>query len=151
MHKICIDFHGVLTNGKINISSDGHTQYEAVHVKDVAAIRELIALGFEVYIVTASTSPIIDAYCKKVGCIKITSRVKQNLFEKDSYIAIGDSAFDFQFLLDSKLAFCPADAETLVLQNKDIIPLKTKGGDGCIAEMLEILKTYEIAGYHTVA
>lgn len=143
MNKICIDFHGVLTNGKINISSDGKTQYEAVHVKDVAAIRELIALGYEVYIVTASSSPIIDAYCKKVGCVKIQNRTKKDLFPKDSYLAIGDSVFDYEFLLDARFAFCPADSDKVILDNSEIVTLNNKGGDGCVAELLEFLKEHE--------
>lgn len=135
---ILIDFHGVLTNGKINISADGQTQYETVHTKDIAAIRELIANGFAVYIITSSDSKIIDAYCNKVGCVKIHSRIKSAdiLVNYQPYIAIGDSAFDLNLLLCAYLAFAPADADPVLLLNSKITTLKCKGGDGCIAEIL---------------
>lgn len=138
-NTICIDFHGVLTNGKINIAADGTTSYETVCVKDIAAIRELIARGFEVYIVTSSVSRIIDAYAKKVGCIKIQSRVKDDLFAGKKYLAIGDSSFDYKFLRNAVVGFCPSDAEDVLLTDPKIIKLKTRGGDGCIYELLSLI------------
>jgi 3-deoxy-D-manno-octulosonate 8-phosphate phosphatase (KDO 8-P phosphatase) len=139
INKICIDFHGVLTDGKIQLASDGRTKYETVNVKDISAIRELIARGFEVYIVTSSTCPIIDAFAKKVGCIKITDRTKEGIFEPKSYVAIGDSSFDVRFLEDAILAFCPSDAEEVVKKLPEIRILDVKGGDGCIYELLKYL------------
>lgn len=139
LDKICIDFHGVLTNGKINIAADGETKYEAVHVKDISAIRQFIAEGWEVYIVTSSSCPIIDAYCKKVGAVKISNRVKDDLFTPKSYIAIGDSSFDVQFMKSAALAYCPADAERVVKGIPYVSILETKGGEGCIAEMRDHL------------
>lgn len=136
INTICIDFHGVLTNGRMQIASDGTTAYETVHVKDTAAIRELIARGWEVYIVTSSKSPIIDIYCKKVGCVKIQDRLKQRVFTDRPYIAIGDSAFDCEMLRNAEIAYCPADAEDVVKDVPNVVWLQTPGGEGCIAEML---------------
>lgn len=139
INTICIDFHGVLTNGRINIASDGHTSYETVHVKDTAAIRELIARGWEVYVITSSKSPIIDVYCNKVGCVKIQSRLKQKVFTDRPYIAIGDSAFDCEMLRGAVTAYCPADAEDVVKDVPNIVWLETQGGEGCVAELLKKL------------
>jgi 3-deoxy-D-manno-octulosonate 8-phosphate phosphatase (KDO 8-P phosphatase) len=139
INKICIDFHGVLTNGRIQIASDGHTKYETVHVKDISAIRELVARGFEVYITTSSSCPIIDAFAKKVGVTKITDRTKESLFEPQTYVAIGDSSFDVRLLEGAILAFCPADAEDVVKSVPNIRVLDVKGGDGCIYEILKYL------------
>lgn len=136
---ICIDFHGVLTNGKINVAANGATHYECVHVKDISAMRELAARGYEVYVVTSSNSPIIDAFCKKVGCVKIESRIKDGVMKGRKYAAIGDSSFDYQFLLESDVAFCPADAEDLLLQDSKIHTLLTRGGEGCVSEMLKLI------------
>ncbi len=135
---IAIDFHGVLTDGKITITASGTTSFEHVHVKDIAAIRELIARGYEVYVVTSSSSPIIDAYCEKVGCIKIESREKLDLFD-NPYVAVGDSAFDYNMLLKAERAYCPADAEDVLRKDPKIHKLKAKGGSGCIAEILKDL------------
>lgn len=140
INTICIDFHGVLTNGRINITADGRTQFECVSTRDIAAIRELIAKGWAVYIVTSSKSPIIDAYCKKVGCEKIQDRLKHNVFPNQQYIAIGDSAFDIEMLKSAAQAYCPADAEDVVKNIEGITWLQTSGGDGCVAELLQLLK-----------
>lgn len=139
INTICIDFHGVLTSGRMQIASDGTTAYETVHVKDTAAIRELVARGWEVYIVTSSKSPIIDVYCNKVGCVKIHSRLKQKIFTDRPYIAIGDSAFDCEMLRNAEVAYCPADAEDVVKDVPHIIWLDTPGGEGCVAEILKKL------------
>lgn len=139
INTICIDFHGVLTNGRMQIASDGHTSYETIHVKDTAAIRELIAKGWEVYIVTSSKSPIIDIYCDKVGCVKIQDRLKRNIFIDRPYVAVGDSAFDVGMLENAEYAYCPADAEDVVRSIPGINILKTSGGEGCIAEILKHL------------
>lgn len=136
---VAIDFHGVLTDGKLNITADGKTPYETVHVRDIAAIRELIARGYEVYIVTSSKSPIIDAFCQKVKCNKITDRLKRNVFTDQQYIAVGDSAFDCELLKNAYKSYCPADAEQVVKELPNINILKTKGGGGCISEILNEL------------
>lgn len=136
INTLCIDFHGVLTNGRLQIASDGHTSYETVHVKDIAAIRELIARGWEVYIVTSSKSPIIDVYCNKVGCVKIQDRLKRSVFIGRPYIAVGDSAFDVGMLENAVTAYCPADAEDVVRSIPGINVLASSGGEGCIAEIL---------------
>jgi 3-deoxy-D-manno-octulosonate 8-phosphate phosphatase KdsC-like HAD superfamily phosphatase len=139
INTICIDFHGVLTDGRMQISSDGMTAYETVHVKDTAAIRELIARGWEVYVVTSSKSPLIDVYCKKVGCVKIQDRLKQRVFLDRPYIAVGDSAFDVQMLKGAAKAYCPADAEDVVKETEGVIWLETNGGEGVVAELLKKL------------
>lgn len=132
--KICIDFHGVLTDGKLNITHDG-VLFESCHVRDTRAIRELVAKGFEVYIVTASDSKIIETYCDKVGCERIVKRDKSQM-PFDDYIAIGDDVYDIPMLLKANKAFCPADADVALLNNPKIKKLATKGGKGVIAELV---------------
>lgn len=136
---ICIDFHGVLTNGRRGISSDGYTDFEYIHIKDTSAIRELAARGYEVYILTSSSSPIIDEYCRRLGVIKIQDRLKQNIFTDKPYVAIGDASFDVGMLKNAEIAYCPADAEDVIRAIPGINILKTNGGDGCIGEILKDL------------
>lgn len=144
--KILIDFHGVLTDGKLNITHDGKTMFESVNVRDIRAIRELIAYGNEVYIVTASSSAIIDAYCKKVGCEKLVLRDKSKLPFKGPYIAVGDDVWDWAMMRGADQCFCPSDAYL----NKHshichLEPLKTKGGEGVIAELIQKISPFALA------
>lgn len=130
--RICIDFHGVLTDGKLNMSHDGKTLFESVHVRDTVAIRELIATGYEVYIVTQSSNPIIDKYCEKVGAIKLELRDKSEIpFEYD--YAIGDTPADAPMLRKAKHAFCPWDGQDMPCDVK-FTQLQTDGGRGVVAE-----------------
>lgn len=135
---ILIDFHGVLTDGKLNITHDGKTFFESCHTRDVRAIRELIARGWEVYIVTASSSPIVDAFCKKVGATQIHARDKSDLGLKD-YIAVGDDAWDIPMLKNAKEAYCPCDADPEVLAIPGIRVLGVKGGHGFVAHLVRII------------
>lgn len=137
--NVLLDFHGCLTDGKINMSHDGKTLFESMHVRDTRAIRELIARGYHVYIVTASDSPIIDSYCQKVGCEKITLRDKSEAYALRPYIAMGDDTVDLPMLEGAEIAFCPADADSAVLRHPNIIPLITTGGRGTVAEMITLL------------
>src|SRR5690554_5923489 len=134
MAKICIDFHGVLTDGKLNIAHDGKTFFESCHTRDVRAIRELVARGWEVYIVTASGNPIVEEFCKKVGAELVKARNKADLpFSYD--VAIGDDAWDIPMLEKANAAFCPADADPVVLKMKGITVVGVRGGHGVVAEV----------------
>lgn len=130
---ILCDFHGVLTNDKLNISHDGTTMFESVCTKDIRAIRELQANGFEFYIVTASDSPIIKAFANKVGCGVIVERDKANLSINEPYIAIGNDVWDLPMLKKAAMAFIPYDSSLESLQD---IRLSTNGGNGVIAELI---------------
>lgn len=53
--NILIDFDGCLTTGKLTITSDGkELPKKEVHTNGLGAIRELVAKGYHVVIVTAS-------------------------------------------------------------------------------------------------
>lgn len=134
---ILIDFHGTLTNGVLNIGHDG-TMFESVCVRDIRAIRELIAYGYEVYIVTQSSSKIIDAYCKKVGCEKYVVRDKSQI-EFENYIAIGDDVPDVPMLRKAVVAYAPKNCHQSVRDVPGIKICNNKGGDGIIDELLPYL------------
>jgi 3-deoxy-D-manno-octulosonate 8-phosphate phosphatase (KDO 8-P phosphatase) len=136
---IIIDFDGVLTDGKINMSHSGEI-FRSVHTRDIRAIRELIARGFEVVICTASSSPIIESYAEKVGAYLLVARDKSevaNVYEAGSYIAVGDDVWDIPLLKGATRAFCPADADPGIPQ--EVYRLNTNGGNGVIAELIRRL------------
>lgn len=139
-NNILIDFHGVLTDGKQTVSHDGSYMFDHVHVRDIRAIRELVARGYLVTIVTASSSPIIASFAQKVKCGHIVARDKKSILSIfKEFIAIGDDAWDVPMLEHARRAFCPADADWSVLKIEGIERLETPGGAGCIAEMLRKL------------
>lgn len=136
--RICIDFHGVLTDGKLNMAQDGTTMFESVHTRDTAAIRELVGCGFEVYIVTQSSNRIIDLYCDKVGAVKLELRDKSKIPFDFGY-AVGDTPADAPMLRKaSKHAYIPCDAQEMPC-DLNLIKLRTPGGKGVIAELADRL------------
>jgi 3-deoxy-D-manno-octulosonate 8-phosphate phosphatase KdsC-like HAD superfamily phosphatase len=97
----------------------------------------LIANGHQVHIVTASSWPGAESYMNKSGAEFHILRNKEEIpFRYD--VAIGDSAWDIPMLKKARYMFCPKDAQSEVRFLKDINILETKGGDGVMAEIVEI-------------
>src|ERR1017187_3283609 len=85
---ILIDMDGVLTDGKINIDHTGTKMFKSFCTRDVRSIRELISMGYEVYIVSADDWSGGKAFASKVGAEFIYKREKSG-FTKP-YLAVGD-------------------------------------------------------------
>ena len=132
----CVDVDGVLTDGKIWVTHKGEIS-KGFNSRDLAAIREMIANGHQIHIVTASSWPGAESYLNKSGAEFHILRNKEEIpFYYD--VAIGDSAWDIPMLRKSKYMFCPVDAQSEVRFMKDMNILKTKGGGGVMAEIVEI-------------
>ncbi len=138
INTILIDFHGVLSNGKLNMSNDGTTEFESVHARDTQPIRELVAMGYRVIIVTQSSNKVIEAYANKLGIEKWTIRNKsQIVLPHDAVCAcIGDSTSDFPLFTRSVLNFCPRDSDKAVLEYPGINVIDVDGGCGVMSEVL---------------
>lgn len=133
------DLDGVLTDGKQYITSDGNKLFKAFHSRDVAAIRELIFNGWRVVIVTADDDPSGKHFADKVGAEYMVLRDKSKIpFESGSFIAVGDSSWDSKMMQMADNCYCPADAQ-MKEWPCDVIHLKTKGGEGVLCELVNII------------
>ena len=135
---ILIDCDGVLTDGTLTIDHAGEKVFKKFHTRDVRAIRELVANGYEVVIVTADDWPGTFHYAEKVGAVVNVTKDKGNL-KYDNYIAIGDDAWDVPMLTTAKQAFCPSDADKSVKNIKGIQVIDCEGGKGVISKIVEYL------------
>lgn len=134
---IVCDVDGCLTDGKIWVNHQGEL-IKSFNNKDLAGVKELLANGFQVHFVTASSWPGAENYLKRSGAELHVIRNKEEIpFSYD--IAIGDSAWDIPMLRKAKYLFCPndADLEVKCLDGMDI--LDTKGGHGIMIELAKIL------------
>jgi 3-deoxy-D-manno-octulosonate 8-phosphate phosphatase (KDO 8-P phosphatase) len=139
---ICCDIDGVLTDGKIWVNHQGEI-IKSFNNKDIGAIKELLAMGFQVYFVTASSWPGSDLYLKRSGAELIILRNKEEIpFDYD--IAIGDSGWDIPMLHKARFPFCPSDASKEVKEMDGMHILKCKGGQGVMLEMVQILSTWHL-------
>lgn len=139
---ICCDIDGVLTDGKIWVNHQGEI-IKSFNNKDIGAVKELIAMGYQVYFVTASSWPGSDLYLKRSGAELIVLRNKEEIpFHYD--IAIGDSGWDIPMLNKARFVFCPSDASKEVKEQDGMHILMCKGGQGVMLEMVQILSTWDL-------
>jgi 3-deoxy-D-manno-octulosonate 8-phosphate phosphatase (KDO 8-P phosphatase) len=143
---VLIDCDGTLTDGKVVYMHDGH-RTKSFHSRDIRAIKQLIAFGIDVIIVTQSSWNGADDYVKRTGAILVKTQDKSVKAVMDqvgileSYIMVGDDAPDIELMRDDRCqqAYCPLDADPSV--HEHCHQLSTKGGEGVIAELVRILST----------
>jgi len=142
INVIVTDCDGVLTDGKTWMTQHGEIS-KGFNTRDVSAIREMISMGYEVYIVTASSWPGTEKWAKKTGATVLYLRDKQkvkDLIGNKAYIAVGDDVWDFGLLKGAYRSFCPSDSLEAIKATKGVTILKTEGGKGVMAELLKHLE-----------
>lgn len=134
---LLIDCDGVLTDGTLTIDHTGKKLFKTFHTRDVRAIRELVANGWQVVIVTADDWEGTHAFASKVGaeCLAVRDKSKVPFLD---YAAVGDDAWDVGMLKKARYAFIPYDADPSV-RVLGATKLSRAGGRGCIAELVPIL------------
>ena len=137
---ICCDIDGCLTDGKIWVNHEGEI-IKSFNNKDLGAIKELISMGFQVHLVTASSWPGAESYLRRSGAELHVIRNKESI-PFDYQIAIGDSAWDIPMMVKAKYIFCPADASLEVKCLDGMYILDTKGGQGIMLELVRILSRW---------
>jgi 3-deoxy-D-manno-octulosonate 8-phosphate phosphatase (KDO 8-P phosphatase) len=137
---ICCDIDGCLTDGKIWVNHEGEI-IKSFNNKDLGAIKELISMGFQVHLVTASSWPGADHYLRRSGAELHVIRNKESI-PFDYQIAIGDSAWDIPMMVKAKYIFCPSDASLEVKCLDGMHILDTKGGQGIMLELVRILSRW---------
>jgi len=153
---LVIDVDGTLTDGKIYYSNTGD-EIKAFNIKDGLMIKSWNRLGKKSAIITGRVSNIVDRRAKELDITYVKQGVKNKKEVLDSIIEelgitysevaiIGDDMNDLSMLKMVKKSFAPYDANSYVY---DLVnyPLKKNGGDGAVAEMIEMLlkeeKLYE--------
>jgi YrbI family 3-deoxy-D-manno-octulosonate 8-phosphate phosphatase len=144
LQTVVIDVDGVLTDGKVWYNSRGERS-KAFHSRDIRAIRQLVSHGYRVILLTQSTWPGIDDYANRTGAEVVISREKAIDPAWGKYIAIGDDTPDLEVLRGATLAYCPMDADLSVKSEAKVYPLARNGGDGVIAELINVLEVIKVA------
>lgn len=142
---LILDLDGVLTDGKQYIASDGSKLFKAFHSRDIRAIRELVAAGIEVIVLSADDWQGGIYWCSQVGINHFVVRNKlewlneQRYFQRDVAI-IGDDSWDIPLLNSTQYAFAPSDASPSVFENcPHVKRLNVAGGQGVVAEFVRVL------------
>lgn len=140
-----IDCDGVLTNGKLYIDHTGEKMFKAFNSRDIRAIRELVANGIRVVILSADDSPINISFAKNTGAEFYCRRDKSDiddLRDGKPYMAVGDDVWDMSLLKSAFRAFAPSDCDIKIANMKDVEILTSRGGHGVIAELVPTIINY---------
>lgn len=136
---IILDCDGVLTDNIVHFTHQGE-RIKGFHSRDIRAIRELIAQGFEVIILTQSSWPGAEHFAERTGAVVEIHRDKADWVQRSvqgPYIAVGDDIPDIPILRGAEAAFAPHDADTSLRSVDGVVFLPVKGGQGVIAELVK--------------
>ena len=145
---IVLDVDGTLTDGKIYYSNSGE-EIKAFNIKDGLMIKSWNMLGKKSAIITGRTSEIVERRAKELDITVVSQGIKDKKTELDKILKelnlnynnvafIGDDMNDYTLLKRVKYSFCPFDANAII---QDLVKyrLHKNGGEGCVAEMIEML------------
>lgn len=136
-----------MTDNKVYVDQNGN---ETVQVSraDGLGVSEIKKLGIEQIIISTETNLVVTTRAKKLGiqCLQGIENKKKTLLDfcnKNNYdlqnvIYVGNDINDKEVMEIAGLVFCPSDAHQSILNISDHI-LKTKGGDGVIRELLDLI------------
>ena len=140
------DVDGVLTNGKVLITSQGE-MYREMDTKDGYALKCALVQGYRVCIISGGTNEGVRNRLKALGVydIYLGAHHKQEPFQDlmNSYdlkpeeiLYMGDDVPDIVVMEQVAVAACPQDAVSDVKEIANYVSHK-KGGEGCVREIIE--------------
>ena len=140
------DVDGVLTNGKVLITSQGE-MYREMDTKDGYALKCALVQGYKVCIISGGTNEGVRNRLKALGIydIYLGAHHKQEPFQDlmDSYdlkpeeiLYMGDDVPDIVVMEQVAVAACPNDAVSDVKEIANYVSHK-KGGEGCVRDIIE--------------
>ena len=144
---IVYDFDGVMTDNKVYVDQDGKETVQ-VNRGDGLGISEIKKLGIEQIIISTEKNLVVMKRAEKlgIGCMQgienkkaaLIDYCKNNNFDLQNVAYVGNDINDKEVMEIAGTTYCPSDAHKSIQIISDYI-LKTKGGDGVIRELLDII------------
>ena len=146
---IVLDIDGVITDGSVIVDTHGAEQ-KKINLKDIDAIFELHREGYKLAAITGEDTEIVGYFERRFpwDLFYKKNKTKQKTLEEAAErlglslretCYVGDGKYDVEALQSAGLGICPADAIDKVKNAADII-LQRPGGQGCLWELVRILK-----------
>tara|TARA_Y100000996_G_scaffold287574_1_gene227133 strand:- start:6146 stop:6607 length:462 start_codon:yes stop_codon:yes gene_type:complete len=145
---IVYDFDGVMTNNKVYVDQDGKETVQ-VNRGDGLGISEIKKLGFKQIIISTEKNLVVTTRAKKldVYCLQgvenkkdvLMKYCKKNGFDLKSVVYVGNDINDKEAMEIVGFTFCPNDAHPSIKDLSNHI-LETKGGDGVVREIFDLIK-----------
>lgn len=144
---IIYDFDGVMTDNKVIIDQFGNESV-IVNRSDGLAISEISKMGIKQVIISTEENPVVQERAEKlkIPCLNgiknklltLKAYFKDNNISKKNVIYIGNDINDLKAMKFIGFPIAPADAHQEIKNVAKLIT-NTKGGDGVIRELLDIL------------
>lgn len=140
------DVDGVLTDGTIQISSEGEL-LRSMNIKDGYALKTAVNVGFTVCIISGGKNEGVRKRLRDLGITDIYLGVQDKVEQLDEFIDIynlkkenvlymGDDIPDLYVMKMIGMPCCPQDAAPEVKEISRYISHK-KGGKGCVRDVIE--------------
>lgn len=140
------DIDGVLTNGTIQVSTNGEL-LRTMNMKDGYAMKAAIKSGYTVCIISGGTNEGVRKRLRALGITDIYLGVEDKVEQMEEFFDVydikpetvlymGDDLPDYYVMQQVALPCCPQDA---VAEIKDISRYVShkKGGKGCVRDVIE--------------
>ncbi len=145
---IVFDVDGALTDGRINIGSDG-VEYKSFHVRDGHGIKLAKRAGFEVALITGRSSHIVEKRAAELEIELVFQGIKDKkpVFDKlleelnlnaKQVAMLGDDIVDIPILKMVGFAATVPEAPVEVHSVVDYVT-KARGGDAAGREFIEVI------------
>ena len=148
---VVFDVDGVLTDGRIIYSEDGH-ELKAFHVQDGASLKLLMNKGVAVAIITGRRSPIVARRARELGiehvkqgadnkCKALDALIAEG-FPDTALAAIGDDLGDMELFAHASIALAMTvpNAHPAVLERAHYVTARA-GGEGAAVDVTRLLLT----------
>ena len=141
-----LDVDGVLTNGRILVTSKGKMLRE-MNTKDGFIIKYALDKGFKIFIISGGTNKGVKERLKDLGIEEIflgehtkkdtyDKLIKKYNLKKNEIVYMGDDIPDIPVMKKIGVPCCPNDAVPDVKQMSIYIS-KKNGGQGCVRDIIE--------------
>ena len=149
---VIFDVDGVLTDGRITYSDDGH-EYKSFNVQDGASIKAMMNAGLSVAIITGRTSSMVSRRARELGIDHLKQGVEDKaqaldeLIEKEGFPSanlamVGDDMQDLALFNHQAVSLraTVANAHPMVMRQAQFIT-KRQGGEGICVELAWLVLT----------
>ena len=136
-----------MTDNKVYVDQDGKEMVQ-VNRADGLSVAEIKKLGIEQIIISTEKNPVVSVRASKIGipCLQginnkkdaLLDYCRKNDFNLKQVAYIGNDINDKDAMELTEIKYCPSNAHKSIIAISDHV-LKTKGGDGVIRELLDLL------------
>jgi len=141
------DFDGVMTDNKVYVDQQGNETVQ-VNRGDGLGVSEIKKMGKRQIIISTETNIVVMKRAEKLGIscmqgvenkkVALIDYCENNNFDLQNVAYVGNDINDKEVMEIAGTTYCPSDAHKSIQSISDNI-LKTKGGNGVIRELLDII------------